>query len=141
MKKIKIIFQLIFSLMLINSCAYGPSQEKKSPLNYLSGEHYERSADIFGVPVVERKTMDTVISGKIQMDDPFAKLPRVVELNLINDGKIIFTSHTSKSGIFQFQGVFPDGDYVLEAISPHSTGKVSIKINSYQLTDVLLVMH
>lgn len=136
----KIFVKTIWIVLVLSGCAYGPTQEKKSPLNYLSGEHYERSADIFGVPLVERKTKETAISGRIQMDDPFAKLPGEAKLSLISDGKIFATSRTNKSGSFQFQGVFPDGDYTLKASSPLSTGMVLIKINSYKISDVLIIM-
>jgi hypothetical protein len=134
MKKI-IIFTLI-----VSSCAYGPTQEKKSALNYLNGEHYDRSAVIFGVPVIERKTKETVISGRIQMDDPFAKIPGDVQLSLMSGEKIISTAHAGKSGIFKLQGVFSDGDYLLKAISTSLAGVVSLKINSYQMNDVLIVL-
>lgn len=39
----------------ISSCAYGPTKEKKYALNYLNGERYYNSAQVMGVPVVERK--------------------------------------------------------------------------------------
>lgn len=136
----KIFVKMIWMMLVLSSCAYGPTQEKKSPLNYLSGEHYEQTANVFGVPLVERKTKETIISGYIQMDDPFAKLPGEAQLSLISDGKIFATLHANKSGRFQFQGVFPDGDYILKASSPLSAGEVLIKINSYKISDLLILM-
>jgi hypothetical protein len=134
------VLRLLISIIL-TSCAYGPTQEKKSSLNYFNGEHYEQSAIIFGVPVLERKTKETVISGKIQMDDPFAKLPADVELSLISDDKKILTTHAHNFGSFEFQGIISNGAYSLKAIASHLSGEILININSYKITDVIIVMH
>lgn len=133
--------KLLSLFFILNACAYGPTQEKKSPLNYLNGEHYEQSANIFGVPVIERKTKNTKISGKIQMDDPFAKLSHETQLSLISNSQIISTVQANTSGSFQFQGTFPNGDYLIRATAPLLSGEVSIKVNDYDIKDILVVMY
>lgn len=88
----------------------------------------------------KEKAKDTIISGKITMDDVFARIPGKVEINLISNGKTILTSHTNAAGIFSFQGNLPDGDYLLKASTPQFSGEKIIKVDTYKIADVFVVM-
>lgn len=132
--------KIIILTCVLSSCAYGPAQEKKSPLNYLNGEHYDQSVNINSLPVLgKQKEKDTIISGKLEMDDAFSRLPNKVELALVSNGKTILTSHTNAAGIFSFQGNLINGKYLLKASSSQFSGEKLIDVDAYKV-DVLVVM-
>lgn len=125
--------RIILLTLLLCGCAHGPTQEKKSAGNYLSGEHYRADTSVGGIPVsVERKIKETVIHGQLLPKDPLMTIPNRLDIGLFRDEKALAHATSSNSGGFEFKGDFPNGVYTVMLLNPTLRGQEEIHIDSYE---------
>ena len=138
------------------SCAYGPKTEKKSKLNYLSGEHYEGTGpkvadvpvvkdmpEVRDTPVVEtiplfykRKVVPTVIKGTVVVDE-FRPL-KYKNLLLLQGDTVILKTTTDHVGAFKFSGSLPNGQYLIKVEDERYNGEQPITVDKYEIESVLV---
>jgi hypothetical protein len=58
-------FSILFLFLGLASCVYGPKDQGGSKLESLNGENYAATANIMGVPVLERKPVLRKIKGQV----------------------------------------------------------------------------
>jgi len=151
-----ILFFLFVISCLTQSCAYGPKTEKKSRLNYLSGEHYEGQgptvSDLPGVkdmqevrdyPFMEgiplfykRKEVPTVITGTVVIDE-FRPL-KYKSLELLLDGNVILKTITDHVGAFKFSGMLPNGQYLIKIEDENFASEQPVTVDQYEVDNVLV---
>ncbi|MDH3976702.1 MAG: hypothetical protein OEV42_20765 [Deltaproteobacteria bacterium] len=131
------IYLLIFVLITLStiSCAVGPDTEKKSKLNYLSGEHYEGQGRVGPFPVyVERKKVRTLLEGYITVNE-YTPLGHT-KLLLQKDNKTILETRTTQKGLFKFHDYLENGKYIIKINSELLEWQEEIKVDSYELKDL-----
>ena len=129
------IFKCIILLIGCFSCATGPKAEKKSPLNYLSGDHYDSDITSGVLPIrIERKRKNTSLSGDCffqRAQDDFkypAKFQRII---LLKEQKEVASSSTDGNGHFEINSYLKNGEYELALDSVKYRGKKRIDISKY----------
>jgi len=135
-------FSYLLALLLLPSCVHGPKQEKKSPLNVLSGEHYQADGVVEpgGIPLsFERKIKKTEISGRVQVIDPLAVIPANLTVQLWQEKKMLHEEKVDNAGGFTFLGDFPNGDYLLRTSSSRFQGELPVKVDSYKVGNLVLI--
>ena len=124
------------------SCASGPETEKKSPLNYLSGEHYDANVTSGVVPIhLKRKKKYTSLSGNcfFQIKNDDYKYPvKFQKLRLLKDGKEISSTTTSNNGDFKISSHLENGRYELVLDTAKYEGKMVIEVSQYEHQDIPL---
>ncbi|MBF0363180.1 MAG: hypothetical protein HQK49_19315 [Oligoflexia bacterium] len=150
-----IMFLMFLLSIIIVSCAYGPKQEKKSPLNYLNGEHYQSRVavpvPIAGVPVpipvvVERIEKNTVINGNVFLrnSDQFGDSDypiRFQKILLQKDSVTLAETTTNNDGAFSFSTPLANGTYTLVMANEKYTieKKINVNIQSYSSEKVEMI--
>lgn len=127
----------LFFLIIISSgsCTVGPDYERKSRLNYLSGEHYESRSRVGPVPLIlEGKNVKTVIEGAITVNE-YTPL-RFTRLLLQKDNQTILETTTSQNGLFEFTDYLPNGNYLIKIDSPTLRWEEEIKVDKYELKNL-----
>jgi hypothetical protein len=124
--------------LLLSSCVHGPAQEKKSNANYLSGHHYQQTANVLGVPIIERSIVNTVISGRISLNDPLALLGSNAKVQLLQNDKVVATGPVTGDNNFKIVENISKGTYVLRLVSAAFLGEKSVEVNSDLVGDVLI---
>lgn len=131
---------LIILIAILASCAYGPKTKKKSMLNYLSGDHYQQKSSVLGVPVLQRKSVNTKISGQLLLEnEPLPIFLKNITLTLLDfNKKEIHRTKTNIDGTFIFNEALDNGKYFLKVV--HSKYKLTqkININSYKISKLTL---
>ena len=142
--------------LLLGACAYGPETEKKSMLNYLSGEHYEASGptvadvpvvkeldEVKDVPLVEgvpllykRKAVSTVIRGRAMVSE-FQPL-KFKALELRQQDTVLLTTTSDHLGVFRFSAILPSGLYIIRVGVDEYPCERQIKVESYLLENIEL---
>ncbi len=130
------LFPVLVSSLLL-SCAGGPKQDKKSPLNVLSGEHYTAN-EVLGVPILERKIKNTDILGRVSIIDPLAVIPNDLMVQLWQDKKLVAETKAEKTGHFAFNGNYDNGRYQLRVSSSRYAGEHDLTIDSFRIENVNL---
>ena len=125
--------RIILLSLLVCGCAHGPTQEKKSAGNYLSGEHYRADTAVAGIPVsVERKIKETIIRGQLLAENPLMTIPNRLDIGLFRDDKALAHATSNTSGMFEFKGDFPNGVYTIMLLNADLRGQEEIRIDSYE---------
>lgn len=133
--------QIILLTLLLCACAHGPTQEKKSAGNYLSGEHYRADTSVGGIPVsVQRKIKETTIRGQLLAQDPLMAIPNRLDIGLFRDDKALAHAVSTNSGSFEFKGDFPNGVYTVILLNPDLRGQQDFRIESYEPETVELLV-
>src|SRR3989344_2976994 len=134
----------IIILLLLQSCAtYGPESEKKSPLNYLSGDHYHSDITSGSVPILlERIEKNTTISGKcffVVGNDDFKYSLKFKKLLLLRDGQKKAEAATDGLGNFIFSAPLSNGEYDIKVDHTDYSGEKKIKISYYEIKNIEIV--
>lgn len=135
---------LIIFTFLLSSCVYGPKSERKSPLNYLSGDHYETSrtgSDQYIIPVVKKKEKPTRIEGAVSVKaGMFATPLRHLNLVLLKpNGTQVHEFSTDSEGKFSFSAHLKNGSYQLKIKSEKYSGSLSFEVKSYEVSNLSLI--
>ncbi|MGE3973503.1 MAG: hypothetical protein AB7F59_03145 [Bdellovibrionales bacterium] len=131
----------VIFLLALSACARGPKTEKKSPLNYANGEHYQQTANILGVPVLERVEKQTKIKGQVIVKgQPFNTPLRFQKMALKNKDNVVLKTSTNSEGIFEFTGEIPNGFYRVELVSERYKAAAEVHVTAYENKDLLLVV-
>lgn len=135
---------LVLALIALPACVRGKVQEKKSALNMLNGEHYESPVQATGaggnaivaLPVLHAKVNDTIVTGKLTIEDPLAVVPNDLSLQLWSEGKLVSETHPAKTGDFQLKGDFANGFYMLKVASKKYRGERDLRIEGFNIEGV-----
>lgn len=129
-------YGLLSIFILLTSCVHGPKAERKSVLNYLNGQHYSQSANVLGVPVIQRQSVVTTVSGTVLFDAgglPFpVKNQHILILNA--KGTAVAAAFTADDGSFQLRGILENGTYRLYLNSTKYEGELRFRVDSYQIS-------
>ena len=128
---------LLFFCLFTVSCAIGPDSERKSKLNYLSGEHYESTVNMGGVVpiVVQSKKVNTTIAGTVLLNE-YNPL-KFTTLLLQNNNKTILETRTDNKGLFKFNGYLENGEYVIKTYMEKYALEKTIKVDKYKIEGLL----
>lgn len=135
---------LVLLLFALPACVRGKVQEKKSALNMLNGEHYESPLQATGsgdnailpVPILHAKVNDTIVTGRLTIEDPLAVVPNDLTLQLWNDGELVSETRPAKTGDFQLKGDFPNGFYLVKVASKKYRGERDLRIEGFNIEGV-----
>ena len=130
---------------LLSACVYGPKAERKSPLNYLNGEHYEQSPEFAfknPAPILKRKDKETEIKGIVQLD---AKpLPQPINRATVtlkdSSGKKIADTTTNVNGGFKLHAKIHNGRYSLEVSSRKYYDKKYFTVDKYNIENLIITI-
>jgi lipopolysaccharide export system protein LptA len=125
--------KLIVMMVVLTGCA-SQKEDSKSSLDQTKDKNASMTLH------TEAKARTTIISGRIQMDDPFIKLPSNIELSLISKGQVILRSQMNAAGNFSFQGNIPNGEYLLKASAVQFSGQTIVIVDGRKITEVLVTM-
>ena len=128
---------LLLALLPLSACVRTPAQEKKSPHHVLSGEHYS-SMSVAGVPILKAKEKDTVVRGKVTVEDPLAVLPGDLQVQLWRESALVSETRASRAGEFELVGNFADGMYLVKIASRRLEGEGELKISGFRVEDLIL---
>ena len=118
-------------LLLISGCVSGPKRENDSPAAYLNGNNYHESANVLGVPVIERQRTSTKITGTLVIDaKPLPEPLKFQTLILSKEKKEILRTRSDSQGVFTFSGDIPDGSYTLAIVSDHYRAERALEISA-----------
>jgi hypothetical protein len=132
---------LLLIFLTLTSCAHGPQTEKKSPLNYLSGEHYAPEGDIAGIPVTRRKPVDTTISGTLMVDSHPIPIPlKFQALSLKQGDNTLLKTSSAGNGTFSFKGIIPNGTYSIELASKKYNATVPVTVTDYHVENLIFLV-
>lgn len=133
--------KLILLTLILGGCSHGPTQEHKSPLNVLNGEHYGSTLTVGPVPVmVNQYAKETKITGHIEAFDSFSKLPRKAEVKLLKNNNVLLTTTTTSAGNFSFKTELLNGEYSLVARGDQMSGKVNFLVDKYEVDNLIIIM-
>lgn len=141
-----VISSLSLIVLLFSACSViGPQTEKKSSLNYLSGEHYKAKSTLGGVipVVVERVKKDTVINGNCFFrlaNDNFKYPVKFQKIGIFKGTKQVGYINTDTHGKFSLHSYLVNGTYTLKIISSHYLGEASVKVSSYMINNIDLLV-
>lgn len=144
---VTVFLNLLLLIYIVTSCTYGPTQEKKSSLNYLNGEHYRSVVTGLGAPIViERVEKNTVIKGEcfFSKSDNFGQYEYPIKFQkiLLNDDKItIGEATTDDKGRFVFTLPLVNGSYTLLIVGDGYRLEKKINITGYALDGVKIVIN
>lgn len=133
---------LITSLFFVGSCMQGPKTEKKSKLNYLSGEHFKATDSLNIIPtVVTRREVPSTISGYLLYKTANIPLPLGnKDITLINNkGEVLSKSKTLSDGSFIIKHVLNNGTYTLQISDESYKMKQKISLSGYELKNLNLI--
>ena len=136
--------------LILCHCAYGPKTEKKSPLNYLSGEHYENGGAAAAnvstgsgnpspvvIPFLRRKEVATHIRGQVLLAaQPFPIPLKFQKVILMRKNERVAEGMTDSTGSFLIGGNLPNGEYTLLLESNTYGGSSSLEIKSYEANSI-----
>lgn len=134
----KLYFLPLVLLLSLSACVYGPVLDKKAPHHALSGEHYQSTGSIAGVPILQTKERDTVVRGKVIVEDPLAVLPSDLQVQLWREGNLMSEARAARTGDFELVGNFPDGAYLVKVVSKRYDGEGELRISGFRVEDVTL---
>ncbi len=129
--------------LLLSSCASGPKSEKKSSLNYLSGDHYQSDVTAGSIPLsVKRVRKNTTLSGKcfFKQGDGFKYPVKFVRINILEDGRTLGSTTTDGSGNFTLSSYLENGAYQLSVDSKKYRGSIPVKVEKYEYKGLELVV-
>ncbi len=132
----------MFLLLAVSACvpvAYGPKTEKKSPANYLSGEHYDSTATVGPVSLLKRKEVVTMVSGRLVLGEGLESVSlKHQRLKLLKDDKVVAETTSDLDGNYSFFGHLSDGSYRILLDSDKFTASQSIEVRGYKLKDIII---
>jgi len=130
-----------FMILGLCDCIHGPKTEKKSPLNYLNGDHYQEEGRIFSVPVLERKTVLTKIRGQVMFDlKPVGEPLRFQKIGLYLGENKIFETTSDQYGRFEFRESIANGSYRLILMSEKYQGSTPLEVTKYEIGGIELIV-
>lgn len=142
----KMAYFFIVNIILVG-CVYGPKQERKSPLNYLNGEHYEVNEYTAGnqlvLPVAKKKAKATHIRGALFVKEGILPVPLKFQVLVLTnkDGEILAETTSDSSGQFQFSEVLKNGDYLIQIQADKYEAKFPIDVQAYEINDLIVEAH
>lgn len=116
------------SLLLFSACVYGPKDPDRTFAEQLSGENYKSTNVIIGVPVLERKLVETKISGRVFCGEGISQVPaNHTVIRLIYSNKVISTTTTDNTGNYSISAPLETKkDYELIASTACGSSKFSV---------------
>jgi len=145
---------VLYFLVLLSSCAYGPKDNRSTILDSLNGENYGVSPDSKGAmaegmttgkqlsfPVVKRKERFVQLMGTIEYGAGLTHVPLRYQRLILKEKEkntILFQTTTNEKGQFVFNEPLTNGEYVVELVSNKYQGAKSIRINSLNPPAILL---
>jgi len=125
--------------MVTISCAVGPESEKKSKLNYLSGEHYKSTVSVGALPVIiQGNEVSTKIEGRILLTE-YNPL-KFRKLLLQRDNETILETTTDYNGSFKFSGYLTNGEYKIIADSNSINFEAPLSVDRYEIKGLLFII-
>ena len=123
-------------ILFLISCVSGPETEKKSPLNYLNGEHYEAGGvTLGGIPLsVRRRVVPVTIKGHVVVSkENFETRSRWTRLALFKDDVLVTRFQSDEKGRFMVKRDLPSGSYEIRPVDDKKyTGNQLLLVNSYE---------
>ncbi|HYC56668.1 MAG TPA: hypothetical protein VEL28_17190 [Candidatus Binatia bacterium] len=128
--------------LALAGCVSGPRSRPKSKLNYLSGEHYDATGVLQGIPVrIERQAALTRVEGQAMVrHSRFVETPmKFTSLILYGDAQEVARTSTDQAGRFTFLTDLEDGVYRIVSGDDRYTGEARITVRGYQLSSLMLI--
>ena len=133
----------------LTGCVLGPTTEKKSPLNHLSGEHYSNDpvtaqpSRVMGVPLLKRKKQkNTIIRGQALKKSGLFNTPvKFAEIIILDkDGNTIARGSTDINGKYEVSSHFPNGSYKVLLKSKSQKGESSFEVKEYEVNNIDILL-
>lgn len=141
----KLIYVTLFTFLICAGCVTGPDAERKSPLNYLNGEHYSaNSAAVHSgpaaIPVLKRKSKATTIKGMVHLlSDTIPQPIKGAKVSIIDSkGESLASTISRADGRFEIQETLDNGMYYIVASFKGIENKQQMSVSSYLIENIII---
>ena len=135
--KRSLLLLFVLSTAILSSCIYGPETKDKNASDIFNKKNYE--GPIVGYPILKAKKRNTIIEGIARNTDYTpVKFQKVILLN--KTGVKVSEATTTLNGSFAFMDLIENGIYVVRTESECCSGEIKIKVDGYQLENLILVV-